>query len=286
MNMPHAESFRTKTGKKIFAGFQVPGNLKSHPLLKIFLGVLLLLAVGFAGNEMYRKLCCSDFFQITEVTINGNRMASKEQISSLSRVDIHSNLLAINTGQVKSLLQSHPWIANAQIKRNWPNRLLINITEKKPVALLSTDSGLHYLDRKGHLIAAAENSQDLDFPVISGLDNLPSDTDHPGNNSVLLQEAMEFLRLAAMNSTILPRQNISEIHISDKGKLKLFLLEKAFPIHLGGEGKISTRYYRLVRVLRDLYKTREFSKVSYIRLDYQKDTILVGKAERDSNHRG
>jgi hypothetical protein len=57
----------------------------------------------------------------------------------------------------------------------------------------------------------------------------------------------------------------------------LFLLDRAFPIHLGSEGKISTRYYRLVKVLRNLYKSREFSKIAYIRMDYLKDTILVGK---------
>ena len=65
----------------------------------------------------------------------------------------------------------------------------------------------------------------------------------------------------------------------------LFLLDRAFPIHLGSEGKISTMYYRLVKVLRDLYKSREFSKIAYIRMDYLKNTILVGKTASKSTHR-
>jgi hypothetical protein len=55
---------------------------------------------------------------------------------------------------------------------------------------------------------------------------------------------------------------------------------------MGAGGDISTKYNRLAKVLRNLYKTKEFSKVSYIRLDYQKDTILVGKKESDRKHRG
>jgi hypothetical protein len=92
--------------------------------------------------------------------------------------------------------------------------------------------------------------------------------------------------LADNGNTILPRQNISEIHIDNQGEMILYLLDRAFPIHLGSEGKLSTRYFRLVRVLKNLYKSSEFSKVSYIRMDYLKDTILVGKTSSIGEHRG
>ena len=103
-----------------------------------------------------------------------------------------------------------------------------------------------------------------------------------GWSSSSLQTVFDLLKLANKNNPILPQQNISEIHLSEKGELILYLLDRPFPIYLGTEGNISTRYYRLVKVLRDLYKTREFSKVSYIGLDYQKDTILVGKHDAQS----
>jgi hypothetical protein len=99
-------------------------------------------------------------------------------------------------------------------------------------------------------------------------------------------DVFELLKLANRNNPILPEQSISEIHIAKKGELILYLLDRPFPIYLGKEGKISTRYYRLVKVLKDLYKTKEFSEVSYIRLDYQKDTILVGKLAADRMHQG
>ena len=101
-----------------------------------------------------------------------------------------------------------------------------------------------------------------------------------------LKETLALLKLADKNKSILFEQSISEIHISQKGELILYLLDRPFPIYLGTDGKISTRYYRLVKVLKDLYRTREFSKVSYIRLDYQKDTILVGKLKSDRNTQG
>jgi cell division protein FtsQ len=276
MNMPHAASIEIKSLKN-------PGgtNHNGGPQRKLFLKVLALaslaLALGFGTRIVYHRLCQSDFFQLTAVRIDGNRMTSKEQIAALSRVDIHSNLLDIDADQVQSLLESHPWIARAEVIRDWPNRLLIQVQEKTPVALLNREAGLFYLDSRGQIIAAASPSQELDFPVITGLENFPFDTTGSTQIPVPLQDAIDLLQLANRNNPLLPQQNISEIRVVQKGELILYLLDRPFPIYFGTEGKISTRYYRLVKVLRDLYKTREFSEVSYIRLDYQKDTILVGK---------
>ena len=285
MNMQHAETLNIKSTKRSKAT-QLLFRLKNKLFLKTFIGLVLIICAAYGAKEVYQKLCHSDFFQITAMKIDGNRMASDKQISALSKVDIHSNLLATNVSQVKSLLESHPWIHSVAIKRDWPNRLLISVKEKKPVALLSRDTGLFYLDRKGRIIAIASPSQELDFPVITGLEKSPLNSSHSYQASYILQDVMGLLKLAARKNSILPEQNISEIHITENGEMLLYLLERAFPIYMGADGDISTKYYNLVKVLRDLYKTREFSKVSYIRLDYQKDNILVGKAKSDRRHQG
>jgi cell division protein FtsQ len=285
MNIQHAANLKFKSIKGT-KGNHLSGKLRNKLLIKALIGFLLVLLAGFMTKETYLKLCSSDFFQITAMKIAGNHMVSKEQITVLSKVDIHSNLLAININQVKSLLESHPWIAGTEITRDWPNRLVITVKEKKPVALLSRETGLFYLDNKGRTIALANPTQELDFPVITGLKSFSFNTASSDRTPDILQDAMGLLKLSARNNSILPEQSISEIHITENGSMILYLLEKAFPIHMGTDGDIKTRYYRLVKVLRNLYKTREFSNVSYIRLDYQKDTILVGKVETGSRHRG
>jgi cell division protein FtsQ len=285
MNIHHASSIKMRSVKKR-RWEQFITRLQSTLLKNTFILIALLLCTAFLAREAYNRLCHSDFFQVTALKIEGNRMTSKEQIAALSGIDIHSNLLAINVSEIKSFLESHPWIARVEIIRDWPNRLLITVKEKKPVALISKDTGLFYLDNKGMIIAAAAPSQELDFPVITGLETFSF---NPGAANQLpdsLQQVMSLLKLADRNNTILPEQNISEINISKSGELVLYLLERAFPIYLGKDGDISTRYYRLVKVLRDLYKSKEFAEVSYIRFDYQKDSILVGKEKPDSLHRG
>jgi len=284
MNMPHAAGL--KKSRKYPHGPGLFANQRNKLVIRAVLVLVLVTAFGFSAKYIYRRLCQCDFFQVTGVRINGNRMTSKGQITALSRVDIHTNLLAINVAQVRSLLESHPWIARVEIIRDWPNRLLITVQEKNPVALLNRKTGLFYLDGKGQIIAAVDPAQEIDFPVITGLENFHFSTTQPVQIHEPLQQVFDLLQLANRNNPILPEQNISEVHITDKGDLILYLLDRPFPIYLGQNGKISTRYYRLVKVLKDLYKTREFSQVAYIRLDYQKDTILVGKLDAtQENHK-
>lgn len=262
----------------------------SEPKIKLLARVsaviVLLVSLGIGAKIIYNRLCLCDFFQITAVRIEGTHMTNKEQIAALSRIDIHSNLLALDIAQMKSLLESHPWISRAEIVRGWPNRLTIVLEEKKPAVLINRNNGLYYLDGSGGIIAAVSPSQEVDFPVITGLENYPFTDTAAEIIPEPLREVYELLRLANRNNPILPEQNISEIHVAAKGELILYLLEKPFPIYLGNAGKMSTRYYRLVKVLKDLYKTQEFSEVSYIRLDYQDDAILVGKLESDRINQG
>jgi cell division protein FtsQ len=287
MNMPHATSIEVRSLKKP----KGPGPRGGHKLfVKVLAAFFLVLILSGGFKLLFNRLSHSNFFQITAVKIHGNHMTSKEQIASLSRIDIHSNLLAVNVDQVESILESLPWISKAEVIRKWPNRLLINLEEKTPVALLNRETGLFYLDNRGEIIAAVSPSQDLDFPVITGLEKFSFNTVSPKSQSSVIPEPLrdvfELLRLANRNNPILPQQNISEIHVTADGELIIHLLERPFPIYLGSSGKISTSYYRLVKVLKDLYKTHEFSEVSYIRLDYQEDTILVGKVDTKAINQG
>ena len=285
MNMPHYANIKIKSVKSL-KGPKNGSGLRYKLFLKTVAAILLLLGLGLGARLTYNRLCHCDFFQITAVKIQGNRMTSKEQVSALSRVDIHTNLLAVNVNQVESLLESHPWIARAEVVRDWPNRLLIILQEKNPVALLNRETGLFYLDSRGGIIAAVNPSQELDFPVITGLEKFQFNSVTSENIPEPLQDVYALLKLANRNNPILPEQNISEIHLAENGELVLYLLDKPFPIYMGSDGKISTRYNSLVKVLKDLYKTQEFSEVSYIRLDYKKDTILVGKLESDRINQG
>ncbi len=201
-------------------------------------------------------------------------MTRKDEILRLSGIDIHTNLLAMNAARVKTAIESNSWIEQVDITREWPSKLTITVKEWTPLALLHKSDGLYYVDKKGKFLAPLTPTGDMDFPVISG----EADNDGKGNSlDDGLQDALLFLKYAGKKgNVILPQQNISEIHITADNKIIIYLLDEAFPIYLG-TGRIGTQYYRLVKILRDLYKRQAVADTAYIRMNYMKDKALVGR---------
>lgn len=239
------------------------------PLFGVLMALLMLAALGFVA---YQGLSRSDFFQITAIEIDGCKRVSKEKVVEWSGVDIHTNLAALSVKEIKTRVESQGWIESAEVSREWPNRLLIAIREREPVAILNRGGRMFYLDRNGFAFTAVEPPDDLDFPVISGLVGEPGGD---GEGQSGFREALQFLRFAAQGNRNLPAQSISEINIGGGDELVVFLLSRPFPIRLG-RGEMKSKYDRLSAVLGGIYKRREFAGVSYIDVTYRDNQVLVG----------
>ena len=248
-----------------------------HRLLVLGAGFVVVLVLCFViVSAVYRGLCRSDFFQISEIEIQGCQTTTKRQILDLAGVNVHSNLLAMNIKAMKEQLEAQGWIERVEIKRNWPNRLVIAVFERKAVAIASLEDGLYFLDRRGNCFARARSPEDLDFPVLSGKGFRVVNTDNGRIrlSSEYLGGILGFIRLAGNGNAALPRQNISEIHLDENNDTVLFLADHSFPIYFAG-AEMKSRYYRLARVLAWLYKKKKIEDVLSVRVDYMENKMLV-----------
>jgi len=249
---------------------------KGLMLLTLSAVVFLCGLVGFSIFS-YRWLCRSDFFQVTAIDIIGNQEIDKQTIIQLAGIDAHTNLLALDLKTIAPKIQGYAWIESVTIQKDWPSHLRIEVRERRPMALVNTPKGLYYVDSKGEPFAALNGQTEIDFPVITGLENALSFQGKTVrvNAPERVQAALQFIGYAAKGTSALPAQNISEIHCDDAEGVILFLADRPFPIFLGKElGKKA--YNRLAKVLYWLYKKKEFQSVAYIRLEYMENKILVG----------
>ncbi len=237
----------------------------------------LLAAIGLSGLLAWKQMGQWSFFQLTAIAIDGCVRTSKKEILDLSGVDVHSNLLALSPGRIREEIEGHRWVESAQVRRHWPNRLQISVRERRPVALLSLNDGLYFLDWQGIPFAEALPPEDLDFPVITGLTARPEEQGWSDEQRQGLARALTLIRLAGRGGVVLPTQGISEINLGPDGGLTLFLLSRPFPVQLGDGREISRDYYRLVQVLSRLYRERIFAETVAIRMDYLPDKVLVVK---------
>jgi hypothetical protein len=224
-------------------------------------------AVGLSCRLAYKGLCRSDFFRLTAITINGCHHLDKEQILEQSGLDIRTNLLAMSTEEIRQRIETPDWIDRATVTRKWPDKIFIMITERQPIAMVNLREGLCYLDKNFEVIAQVE-------PTITGLEDLSVPLRKEAGRPAALHDALVLVNQAGRGNSYLPCQNISEIHVTEQGELVLYLLDQVFPIYLGRDG-MKVKYWRLVKILKGLYKSREIFRTEHIRMDYLQDKALV-----------
>ncbi len=244
-------------------------------------GLFMVFLVVAGGWLSYRMVSNSDIFCLATVTIKGNKMTRDQQIIDAARLEPGRNLLALDTGRAEKMVEKLPWVAQAWIKRYWPSTVEVIVQEYRPLALVNIGPAgrqrLFYVDEHGRVFAPLDMSGDCDFPVLTGTPVTRSLKDGHIMAGSLAGQALALLQLAARGNQILPVQSISEVHVSDKDGLIVYLVDYPFPIYMG-KGQIRTRYYQLVKILGRLYRRHWVRNITEIRMNYAKNRILVASS--------
>ena len=87
--------------------------------------------------------------QIKQVQLLGDlRYLDAENLAKDLRIKFNNNYLDTTLTEVVSEVESHPWISAASARRIWPDTLLIEIVEQRPVAVYNDTQ---YLGLSGDL---------------------------------------------------------------------------------------------------------------------------------------
>ena len=70
------------------------------------------------------------------------------------------------------------------------------------------------------------------------------------------------------------------MHLDAKEGLIIYLADRTFPIYFGRD-RLQTKFYRLIRVLDQLYSRKQVDTVKEIRMDYADDKVLVVGSQTD-----
>ena len=91
----------------------------------------------------------SKWFIAQGVTVTGNSRLSVEQISAVAAVPIGNSLMSINTAAMTEQLMELTEIKVVTVERGWPHTILIQVTERTPIAVAATLSGFNLIDSEG-----------------------------------------------------------------------------------------------------------------------------------------
>lgn len=281
--------FRRKTKTIQYkAHAAVSGAQRKWKLKRLSKSTLMLLVIGSitltAGWLAYQVFIRSNVFRLTDIRVFGTRVATERQILEISGLQRGMSLLRFDEKAIAAKVNTHPWVDHVEIKKQWPSAIDITVFEHQPLALVNLEKDkekkLRYLSSQGRIFAEVEQGLDLDYPVITGMQEHKDVEANTLVKGSLADNANMFLLLAAKGNAVLPVQAISEVHLDQKEGLVIYLVDRPFPIYFGKD-RLHTKYYRLVKVLEQLYSRKQVDAVKEIRMDYSDDKVLVIGAEID-----
>ena len=242
------EFFRPKRRREAKGEARFQGILKK--VLRIAFHLLLISSVLFIGHRVYVHLSGDPFFRVREVEIEGCRKISKDTLLSLVTIEGMPNLFTVRLREVAKRLESHPWIAHVKTRKVFPNKILIHVEERKPIAILQLEE-LYYIDDKGVIFSRVGDRDEYNFPFLTGLTRDVFEKD-PAEANRLITKAIELLRILDREK-VSPLEQISEVHMERTFGVHCFTQTEGLEVRLGWD-QFGEKLKRLSLIWSDLQK--------------------------------
>ena len=219
-------------------------ELKSRKRRKIVCIVILMIVV-IIGICTY--LLTADVFKIQTIMISGNKELSQEDIYNLAGIQIGDNIFSTFDVVTKVKLKQNGYIADASIKKTYPNKIEIVITERQKQFQVLTKTGCYiYIDEQGYLLDYSLDK--LELPTITGLEI----TEDKMNSINRLEEN----DLEKMENVLQIQAQAKEIGIDEQiteyqtlSEYTIYLENQGIHINLGDATNLKNRMFYVKAIL-------------------------------------
>ncbi|HTS69666.1 MAG TPA: FtsQ-type POTRA domain-containing protein [Terriglobia bacterium] len=251
------------------------GRISRRLRLALFV-VAVLVPVGLAGYGLAIFALTSSHFVLTspeDIVVTGNHVVAREEVLGALGIPLTrnpqrgTNIFRMSLDLRRRGVETLPWVRSASVTRILPHGLLVNITERVPVAYANVGGRVSLIDEDGMLLEKPDNGA-FDFPVLYGLENLPSLDERRARLALF----MEFMRQLGTEA---PRAGwvISEVYLADPEDLKALLIhgQQTVQVHFGQKDFLQ-RFRNLLALLPEIQKTND--KLDSVDLRYRNQIIV------------
>ena len=200
------------------------------------------------GGTIYFML--SPFFNIRNIQVTGNEKIASEEIISLSGIQLEQNTFQLQKNEIRQAIKQNAYIDTVTIRRNWPDGITIEVTERTPTYMLSFGNGYVYINNQGYLLEISQEK--LDTPIITGY--LTSEEDIKAGNRLCtddlerLNDLLQIMKSMESNSI---SDLVTQINIADKQDYILTLEKEKKIVHMGDTSNLSTKIPYIIKIIEE-----------------------------------
>ena len=208
-----------------------------------------------------------------DVQVTGNQFVSREEVANALGLPLHAGsgpgikVFHLSLEAQRKQVEAIAWVRSAALTRILPNRLVVHVTERIPVAFTNAGDHLSLVDSDGVLLDKPESAF-FDFPVITGLDSNAS-LDERRTRMALYQDFMRQLAEEISHSGWI----VSEADLADSDDLKALLVQgrETLQVHFGHENFLD-RFHTFLALLPELRKAN--APLDSVDLRYRNQVVV------------
>ena len=112
-------------------------------------------------------------FVVERVDVIGEGRIREDEVRAALGIYPGEYLFAPDMRQAQIKVQRLSWVDDAMVRRLWPNRIVVHIIEREPVALWQENGRVQVVDSSGLVIEAANAGDFSDLPLVVGVNAAP-----------------------------------------------------------------------------------------------------------------
>lgn len=169
--------------------------------------LLALVFVGAAGAAVYSWLGHSRLFSVRVVDLNECGHVTRGEVIGMLGGTASGNIWALSKEEIGKRLQNHPFVREVSVRKAFPDRLIVRIEERTPVAMVNLDS-LYYVDEEGLLFKRLTAYDAKDYPILTGF----SRKDLLARDPVTMRDLRRTIAMVRRANEGMFSRNLSEVH--------------------------------------------------------------------------
>jgi len=219
--------------------------------------------LGVAAKSGWNWITHSPRLAIREIVVRSGQRVSEGEVRRLANLAVGDNIIAFRLRPTVEAIELHPWVKRAAVTRELPDRVVIEVVEREPAALVNLGA-LYYVDDEGEIFKKVLPGETVDYPVFTGITLREAVEDKEGVTLRLLL-GLSILAVAE-DSMILPAADVSEIKLDRTAGATVVRASDGLRLVLG-QGDVAERWQRAERALVKLGD--EAAKVAELDLNYE-----------------
>jgi cell division protein FtsQ len=135
----------------------------------LVVGSVLLAVAALVGLFM------SPLLEVKRVEIKGAQHTSLNSVLAISGLNERGHpMISVDRFALAHRVERLPWVARAEVTRQWPNSVHVLVVERVPVGVVGVPGGVALIDAKGRVLATAPTPPDHTYAItIAPGDKIP-----------------------------------------------------------------------------------------------------------------